>query len=468
MKHGDRRSRLSSRRRWGVFATTACTFALAACDFISKEPEVADGPVTDFAAGTPAFPGAVGHGRFAKGGRGGKLMFVTTLADAGPGSLRECIEASEPRVCIFKVGGVIRFTTERPLIKDPYITIAGQTAPGDGILITHDGGPIGLTPIAVKKTHDVVIRHVRVRTDKLGERRNSNSGFVIEESHNVIFDHVSSSWARDENFGGQGDNQNITVSWSIFAQGLKPHDKCALLSSDSRKPQNLTFHHNLCAHNGDRNPDINFPPGSCVEVVNNVFYGATGEFAEVWESNGGSPVSIVGNVFRSGPKTPPDLAAITRWLIESRGNASIYASDNILDGDLTEATDNVPAVRVDAPPCPLSFQPQAPQEAYAAVLRGAGAFPRDAFDQRMVKEVVARVGETVKAPAKLPEIINEAPPEDLDNDGMADMWERNHEIDDTVFNPWLDQDGDGWLNLDEYLDYAHRLRLSTEPRAGRR
>lgn len=448
------------RRRLAIVAAV-CAFALTACDAVSQRPETPEESPAAKDTGALAFPGAAGYGRFAKGGRGGTIMFVTTLDDAGPGSLRECFEASGPRVCIFKIGGVIRFTSERPLIKNPYITIAGETAPGGGVLVAHDGGELGLTPIAIKNTHDVVIRHLRVRTDKMGERRNSNSGFIIEESHDVILDHVSSSWARDENFGGQGDNQNITVSWSIFAEGLMPHDKCALLSSDSTKPQNLSFHHNLCALNGDRNPDINFPPGSCIEVINNVFYGATGEFAEVWESNGGSPVSIVGNVFRAGPKTPPDLAAITRWLIESRGDASIYAADNILDGDLKEATENVSAVRVGSPPCPLSLSPQPPREAFAAVLGGAGAYPRDSFDMGIVRDVVDRVGEPIGVPGHLPQIASDRVVEDLDADGMADMWERINGIDDTVYNPWLDHDGDGWLNLDEYLDYAHHRRLNT-------
>jgi len=440
-----------------LFAASA--LGLSSCDAVSRTPAASVSAANDTEARAVAFPNAEGFGRHSKGGRGGRIMFVTTLDDSGPGSLRECIAAEEPRVCIFRVGGVIRFTTERPLIKNPYLTIAGQTAPGGGILLAHDGGVPGLTPIAIKNSHDVVIRHVRVRPDKLGERRNSNSGFIIEQSNDIILDHVSSSWSRDENFGAQGDNQNITVSWSIFAEGLKPHDKCALLSSDSRKPQNFSFLHNLCALNGDRNPDINFPPGSCVEVINNVFYGATGEFAEVWESNGGTPVSIVGNVFRAGPQTPPGLPAITRWLIETRGDASVYAADNLLDGDLSEATGNVAAIRATRPVCPLTIAPIQPRDAYRAVLGAAGAFPRDSFDQGIIRDVLERDGETIDTPGHLPAIVGDVPPEDQDNDGMPDLWERVTGIDDTTYNPWEDADGDGWLNLDEYLDYAHRQRL---------
>src|SRR3546814_4955771 len=99
----------------------------------------------------------------------------------------------------------------------------------------------------------------------------------------VILDHVSGAWALDENVNGQGQNDLITVSWSIFAEGIPRHDKCALLASDPRGPQRFSFVKNLCAHNGDRNPDANFPPDSCVEIVNNVFYNAGSQFAEIWE-----------------------------------------------------------------------------------------------------------------------------------------------------------------------------------------
>src|SRR3546814_8729972 len=129
-----------------------------------------------------------------------------------------------------------------------------------GILLTHAGGANGFTPLVVKRTHDVVVRHIRVRTDRNGEERGGNDAFTIEDSSNVILDHVSGSWALDENVNGQGQNDLITVSWSIFAEGIPRHDKCALLASDPRGPQRFRFVKNLCAHNGDRNPDANFPP----------------------------------------------------------------------------------------------------------------------------------------------------------------------------------------------------------------
>ena len=284
------------------------------------------------AAAALAFPGAQGHGRFSSGGRGGAIIAVTTLADAGPGSLRACIDARGPRLCVFRVGGIIRFTTRRPVITNPHITIAGQTAPGGGILLTHAGGRDAFTPLVVKNTHDVIIRNIRVRPDRPAEIRRANSAFTIENSRNVIVDHVSGSWAVDENIGGYGANDNITISSSIFAEGIQPHDKCALLASDPKGPQKLSFIGNLCAHNGDRNPDANFPPGSCVDIVNNVIYDAASQFTEVWESYGGTPVNIVGNSYLRGPKTAARAFAIDLSRVGSTGPARIHAEGNLYDG----------------------------------------------------------------------------------------------------------------------------------------
>lgn len=407
-----------------------------------------------------AFPGAGGFGRLARGGDGGAIIPVTNLADSGPGSLRACIDAEGPRVCVFRIGGVIRFTTAPPIIRNPYITIAGQTAPGGGILLTHAGGPEGFTPLVVKNTHDVIIRHVRVRTDLRGEETGSNDAFTIEGSHNVILDHVSGSWAIDELIGNQAQNDNVTISSSIFAEGIPPHDKCALLGSDPTGPQRISFLGNLCAHSGDRNPDVNFTPGSCIEIVNNVFYNAGSQFAEVWESYGGTPVSLVGNVFRPGPNTAADAAAIDRQTVASTGAARIYQAGNRLDGNLELATESGGSMLVRAPACPLSLEPASADQAYDRVLAAAGAFPRDSVDQRIVDEVRSRTGAIVTAPGILPLIAGGMPYPDADGDGMSDLWERENDLDTGINDAWGDEDGDGWTNLDEFLDYAHRHVLT--------
>lgn len=449
----SRRKKLRPRiatRGGGHIVRAVAIACLAGCS-------AADGlPAT---SGSDAFPGAEGHGRYAAGGRGGRIIQVTTLADSGPGSLRACIDASGPRVCVFRVSGVIRFTSARPMIRNPFITIAGQTAPGGGILLTHNGGATGLTPLVIKNTHDVIVRHIRVRTDRRGAQRGSNDGITIEGSSNVIIDHVSASWALDENFNGYAQNDRITVSASIFAEGITDHDKCALLSSDPTGPQRFSFIKNLCAHNGDRNPDVNFPPGSCVEVVNNVLYNARSEFTEVWESYGGTPVSVVGNYYKAGPDTLGSASAINRQIIASTGAARVYVADNSFDGRMVAQSPLLAPVLISQPTCPLTFAPLSASQAYATVLELSGAFPRDAVDLRIVRDVGERTGRIVSAPGTLPAIATGTPYPDSDRDGMSDTWERSKGLNVGTNDAWSDHDGNGWANIDEFLDYAHREAL---------
>lgn len=415
---------------------------------------------TAIANGRAAFIGAEGYGRNAVGGLKGQIIKVTTLADSGPGSLRECIDAKGPRVCVFTVAGLIRFTTERPIIRNPYLTIAGETAPGGGITLSHAGGPRAFTPLAIKKTHDIIVRHIRVRTDLPGEERGGNDGINIADSHDIIIDHVSTSWSLDENIGAFGDNNAITISSSIFAEGTPKHDKCALLASDPKGPQNISFVRNLCAHNGDRNPDVNVPPESCVDVINNVFYNAQSQFTEIWESYGGSPVNVVGNVYRRGPDTNLRMAAaIDRSVKGSRGQAKIYLSDNLVQG-VPPVSPTVDAAVVYAPVCPLQSKPVSAAKTYDRVLSNAGAFPRDAVDQRVVSEVGKSGGKIGRPPGPIPAIAPGSAYKDEDGDGMADNWERNNAADPKKFDSWDDKDGDGWTHFDHFLNYAHKQRIA--------
>ncbi|HEX7871589.1 MAG TPA: pectate lyase [Sphingobium sp.] len=407
-----------------------------------------------------AFAGALGYGAEAKGGHGGKIIAVTTLADSGPGSLRACIDAMGPRVCIFRVSGLIRYTTKPPIVRNPFITIAGQTAPGPGITIANAGGEVGLTPLVIRDSHDVIVRHVRVRLDRPGPNRGSQDAFTIYTSRDVILDHVSGSWALDELVNGYADNDRITVSWSIFGEGIPRHDKCALLGSDPKGPQNFSFIGNLCAHNGDRNPDINFPPKSCVEVVNNVFYNAQSQFAETWESYGGTPVSIVGNSFIKGPDTAEHAVGLDLVHIGSTGKARIYRKDNQFEGDFVRHALDLDMVSVPEPPCPLTIKPLKAEEAKEAVLTGAGAFPRDDFDRRMVSDTRERTGHIVHQAGLILPIASAHPYPDADGDGMDDGWERTHGADPTRYDPWDDADKDGVANLDAFLDDLHTALVS--------
>jgi hypothetical protein len=445
--------------RPGLLGTLAAAAALVGvivaggCSSKSKaaaSPPPAPVPVT----GPLAFPGALGHAAASKGGIGGKVIIVDSLADSGPGTLRACFDAQGPRVCVFRVAGVIRFETPA-IIRNPYLTIAGQTAPGGGITLAHAGGPSGRTPLLIKGTHDIVVQDIRVRNDRYGGSRGSEDSITIERSDNVIIDHVSASWARDELFNGYGDNGRITVTNSIFAQGIPRHDKCALLASDPVRPQKFSFIGNLCADNGDRNPDIKFPPGSCAEVVNNVFYNAQSQFTEIWENFGATPISVVGNVYRAGRNTHASTQGIARNTIGSLGRAAIYLWDNRFDGDFVHIAPSVEPALVDQPSCPLTVRPLSADAAYQSVLANAGAWPRDAYDAMIVAQTERQTGHILKdkQPGAIPAIDPGTPYPDADRDGMDDRWESAHGAVAGRYDPWGDGNRNGISNLQEFLDF---------------
>lgn len=415
-------------------------------------------------SGPLAFPGAIGWAAGSKGGRGGVIMFVDSLADSGPGTYRACVEASGPRTCIFRVSGLIRFTTRPPLIHNPYLTIAGQTAPGAGITLAHGGGSVGYTPFVIKNSHDIVVRHIRVRNDRAGANLQSEDNFTVEGSDNIVLDHVSGSWARDENVNGYADNDRVTVSNSIFAEGIDPHDKCALLASDPVDAQHFTFAGNVCAHNGDRMPELDFPRGSCLEVVNNIFYNAQSRFAEVWEKFGGTPVALIGNSFVAGANTDNSTTAIARDTLGSKGTAQIYLWDNAFLGSMVEVSPSVAPAQVAKPPCTPTLAAASAAAAFDAALAHAGAFPRDTFDAGIAADVRDRTGRIVFAPGTIPAPSFTGPPyPDADRDGMDDRWEVANGANPRVFDAWTDANGDGVPNLDAWLDVLNRRVLKLTP-----
>jgi pectate lyase len=441
------------RTRTAMLFSTAVLFA--ACSPVGGQTENTELPVPR----TKAFPNATGHGAAALGGRGGKIIAVTTLADRTSGSLRDCLQADGRRTCVFRVAGIFRFTGAPPIIRHPYLTIAGQTAPGGGVTLAHDGSPESRTPLVIKNTHDVVVRHIRVRNDRMGGERESEDSITIENSEYVIIDHISGSWARDEIINGYGNNDFITISNSIFAYGIPKHDKCALLGSDPKNVQNISFIGNICAHNGDRNPDINFMPASCIEVVNNIFYNAQSEFAEIWESYGGTPVALVGNSFKSGPDTTSRAVGIVRQTVGSTGMSSIYLEDNQFFGSFNHIDTSVAVAQKTAPPCPLTLKPTSASAAYDAVLAQSGAWPRDAIDATVVGDVRHGTGRIMRLPGAIPDIAAGTPYRDDDNDGMDDIWEQSVGAKVGKADAWQDSDKDGVLNFDAFLDHLERKLL---------
>ena len=442
-------------RYLGIAALLSTTMFYIACTPVGGETDELSSQLPR----TKAFSTATGHGAAALGGRGGKMIMVTTLSDRTVGSLRSCLEAVGARTCVFRISGVFRFAGTPPVIRNPYLTIAGQTAPGGGVTIAHDGSAESRTPLLIKNTSDVAVRHVRVRNDRIGGEKESEDSITIENSKYVIVDHVSASWARDEVINGYGNNDFITISNSIFSYGIPRHDKCALLGSDPKNAQKFSFTGNLCAHNGDRNPDINFRPASCVEIVNNVFYNAGSEFAEIWETYGGTPASLVGNSFKAGPDTVSHAPGIVRQMIGSKGMASIYLRDNQFFGSFNHIDAYVSVAQKNSPPCPLTLIPATASAAYSSVLATSGAWPRDAIDAEVIADVRNGTGRIMSQPGSIPVIAAGTPYPDRDNDGMDDRWETANGAKVGVFDAWLDANRDGVLNFDAFLDNLDQILL---------
>jgi len=432
-------------------------------------------PIILTATSAPAFPGAEGFGAQSVGGRGGRVIEVTNLNDHGPGSLRHAIEAERPRIVVFRVGGTIELQT--PLeITQPFITIAGQTAPGGGIALKHHS--TGKESTLDVLTHDVTIRYIRFRpgpstpwpgtTDALGI-----AGYA---TYNVIIDHCSFSWATDQDVATWYAAQNITIQWSIISEGLHcstHHEGChstgLLLGSDGSG--NISIHHNLLAHNHERNPFVK--TSGLVDVVNNVIYNPWGTPTVVVDDFGKVPINCVGNYFKPGINTVPDKYLVS-VSISSNSGAEIFVQDNItpdrpgddMDERLAvkpEARQWIVPTRHDAPPIATTSA----FTAYDQVLAGAGAtigldsqgnkyWRRDTVDERIVNDVRNGTGKIIDDPAQVggwPELAAGVAPIDSDHDGMPDVWEEMHgfEAHDPSDGP-TDMDGDGYTNIEEYLN----------------
>lgn len=420
----------------------------------------------------PAFPTAQGQGKLAAGGRGGTIVAVTNLNDSGPGSLRECIQMQGPRNCIFRVSGVIHLR-ETLAVGKGRISILGQTAPGGGILLTIDrvNAEKRHTPLLVKGAEDVIIRHIRMRP-RFPNTVPNVDGLTVENSRRVYVDHVSTSWATDENFNAYSDTTDLTVAYSVFGEGLNRHSKCALLGSDPHGPQNITFWKNACISNRDRNPDDNHYGQSCIEIVNNVFFNAASEWGEIFSQfPGGTPITYVGNYFKGGPSTNDVTYAIDWNDINSVNAPQIYQSGNATwspqGKTLSLVAPDTEPFLVDTPPCPIAVaQITSAEAAYEEVRRLAGAFPRDGVDVRFFDGLAPLgapgTGKMVREPGELAEIAPGQPYTDADGDGIADSVEGQFGASPGISDPWNDPDEDGWSNFDEFMQW-----LSDERVAGR-
>lgn len=364
----------------------------------------------------PAFSGAQGFGSTTPGGRGGRVIEVTNLNDAGPGSFREAVTATGPRIVTPKVAGTI--TLLSPVkVKTPFLTISGSTAPGMGICLKAD--PSYKNECLGIETHDVVVRHIRSRPGPSTALSESRRALVIRfGAYNVIVDHCSFSWSTDETVTIIDGCHDITVSWCFITEPLNKsthvkgaHSKAVSISGKSDDPahpsvERVSFHHNLIAHSRDRNP--NPACQGLVDVVNNVIYNFGDRATNVSDLQATVPVNYINNVVKKGPQSS---AAYELMLTETgTGNeAALFVKGNIgphrpdislADNLVVDPQDRglIVPTRFAAPGVLTTSAAQA----FIDVLAKAGCNKvRDAVDTRIVNEVQNGTGKVIDDPSQV-------------------------------------------------------------------
>jgi uncharacterized repeat protein (TIGR01451 family) len=422
----------------------------------------------------PAFPGAEGFGSQSIGGRGGQVIEVTNLNDAGPGSLRAALEASGPRIVVFRVGGTIELDSDIE-VQNPYLTVAGQTAPGDGITLKNS--PLNAkTPLKIE-THDVILRYIRSRPGSNPAESGTLDALTIANEdadvYNVIVDHGSFSWATDEVTNLYYDAHELTVQWSIIAEGLdcsthtegkqaQCHSMGMLIGHDGG--HNYSIHHNLFAHNRRRNPRIK--TSGVVDVVNNVVYnpgtgGNSRSPTYVHGEWGVVPANYVGNYFKPGIDS-----GAAEWFIDTKLITAVYTEDNtvphlVMSPD-PEDQANLVSVRHSAAPVTTTSA----AEAYDQVLADAGAnlglncdgttyVRRDSADSRVVDDVRYGTGSIIDEPEEVggwPVLSSGVACADGDHDGMPDEWEALIGLDAADPSDRNDLAPSGYTWLETYLN----------------
>jgi len=462
---------------------------LAALIALSAGLSAASAPAQ--ALSVPAFPGAEGHGSVTRGGRGGAVIAVTTLDDAGPGSLRAAVEAKGPRIVVFRTAGTITLES-RLTISNPYITIAGQTAPGDGVALRK-------YPIHID-ADEVVIRYIRVR---LGGESGDDSDAISSRYHkNIILDHVSASWSIDETVSLY-HGENVTVQWSLISESLyqsnhvKGHHGFGGIWGSNYS----TYHHNLLAHHSSRNPRFASGCGYTDHRNNVIFnWGINSAYGGEKQQQGNPKfshcvINMVGNYYKPGPATIPGEVSHRVANPSSRDEAADFGqwfiAGNFMHGNPAVTRENwkgavqpqhgdthVSVLKLDEPWPAMPIHEQSAEEAYSDVLRDAGATlpQRDELDRRIVEET--RRGEAtyegtgykenhpeidaskpsgiIDSPDDVggwPELASSPAPPDSDKDGMPDDWEEKFGLDPrTAADPALDGDRDGYTDVEEYLN----------------
>ena len=452
-----------------------------------------------------AFPGAEGHGKFVSGGRGtatvpSTVFAVTSLADDGAeGTLRWALnEPATHRTIVFKVSGTIHLNSDLKISK-PNTTVAGQTAPGDGICIADHTVSVS--------AENVIVRYMRFR---LGDRyqnlgmvdgSGSDDTFNSLQKNNIIIDHCTISWSTDEALSFYRAD-NLTLQWNLISEPLNYSYHFETGDTDWERHgfggiwggMHASFHHNLLAHCHGRSPRFdggrNLGDGATIglenaDFRNNVIYNWGN-----YNLNGGEGgnYNIVNNYYKYGPSTNPNVAAgvntraqiINPWKESPLPYGKYYLSGNYVDGYAQVTNNNwsgasfyqgSPSDSINSKvsiPFPLMDVPtQTPAETYEAVLKGAGAIlpKRDTLDQRIIQNVINRTGRVIDVQGGFPHgtpyaatvnawpTLNSMPPlPDSDADGMPDSWETSRGLNPTNANDRNGYNANGYSNLENYLN----------------
>ncbi|MBQ5506113.1 MAG: hypothetical protein IIT85_03095, partial [Prevotella sp.] len=455
----------------------------------------------------PAFPGAEGFGRYVTGGRGGRVYHVTNLNDSGTGSLRWALSQPGIKTIVFDVSGTIHLSSALNIGGN--VTIAGQTAPGDGICVAD-------YPCSIKGSN-VIVRYMRFRLGNknvLLDGADGWDGFGGFDQEDLIIDHCSISWSIDECLSVLG-NKNTTVQWCLVAQSLvnSGHSKGAHGYGGNWGGSGASFHHNLLAHHTSRTPRLGPRPTTQLDermdMRNNVIYNFGGNGCYGGE---GMKVNIVNNYYKPGPGTPtsykgkriagigirtnnyveqypdyePALHIWGKYFVE--GNVNSKYSDvtndnwtygmynqinaNDCDGTYTQRTKDT--IRINQPIPFVTTTTHTAEDAYQRVLDYAGAsLSRDSFDQLMVSDTrngtASFTGNGLSQGfinsqddnkpsgassswSAWPTLESTTVPTDTDGDGMPDSWEDTHGLNKNDASDGATTDEDGYTNLENYLN----------------
>lgn len=464
-----------------------------------------------------AFPDAEGFGAYSKGGRGGQVVEVTNLEDDEDGSIEGSLRwafkqcSSEPTTIIFRVSGVINLVSDLRGKFKKGVTIAGQTAPGDGICIRGNKVNLG-------GSSNLILRHLRFRIGLHKDGTFVKGGSIgIENANNVIIDHCTFGWSGEENMT-MYDNDSTTVQWCIVHEGLyaSGHAKGARSYGCQWGGQNASYHHNLLAHNYSRTPRFNgskhHDKNVLYEYVNNVNYNwgksnsAYGAYIEI--ADGTYQCNMINNYYKPGPARPGNLASSFAQSSHHsiQGDSIIaqwYMSGNVMEGTANKTLNKENSLGLNAEKyeikgiaksaliakeafnVPHVLSIESADDAYISVLAGAGAFPRDIVDKRIIHEVrtgtASGKGTTPKYPGKdgktftdnqfygaakgiidnpdlafgekaYPEYKSYNIPKDSDHDGMPDNWEKKNGLNPTNADDRNRVAKDGYTMLEKYLN----------------